>query len=339
MNELFKEYFTLPMIFIFILLGLSLVIMMPVLDMVILGGILAYGIRPIAKKLQSKLKYSSISIFLAIILVIIPLILLFVYILFVIVGITSDFINTNPGIFNLSLNKFIDDVLQFFPNNNFYISINLSSYIYDLGNFVIKYIVDLAKKLPFISLELFILLASIFYFTRDGDKCFNYVKSFVSENNMNFFNKTILEVENVLKSIFYGHFLTSLIIGIIAAVGYSLLGYPYGIFLGVITGIFQLIPIIGPWPIYWILAIFDFISGNYVRGIIVLLFGFGLSLSDMYIRPVLSGHYSDIHPLILLIGFLAGPFVYGIVGFILGPLILGITYAVINSYKLEKGGV
>ncbi len=62
--------------------------------------------------------------------------------------------------------------------------------------------------------------------------------------------------------------------GVIAAIGYSLLGYSQGVFLGVITGIFQLIPVFGPWPIYWTLAIVDLLSGNYVRVVIVLLFGF-----------------------------------------------------------------
>ena len=55
----------------------------------------------------------------------------------------------------------------------------------------------------------------------------------------------------------------------------------------------------------------------------------------MYIRPALSSHYADIHPLILLIGFLSGPLVYGIVGFIVGPLILGITYAILDSFRKE----
>ena len=69
--------------------------------------------------------------------------------------------------------------------------------------------------------------------------------------------------------------------------------------------------------------------------VLVLLFGFGLSLSDMYIRPALSSHYAEIHPLILLIGFLTGPLVYGLTGFILCPLLLGITYAVLDSYRNE----
>ena len=159
--------------------------------------------------------------------------------------------------------------------------------------------------------------------------------AFVPDEHKEFFDKTINEIANVLKSIFYGHFLTSVIIGIFGCIGYSILGYPFGIFLGVLTGILQLIPVFGPWPIYWALFFIDLASGNYVRAIIVLLFGFFLSTVDMYIRPALSSHYADIHPLILLIGFLAGPLVYGIVGFIVGPLILGITYTVLDNYRKE----
>ena len=212
---------------------------------------------------------------------------------------------------------------------------SLSTFITDIGNVILDYIVSLASKLLSISVDLFILFASIYYFIRDGDKCYNFVESFIPRESKDFFTRTVNSVKDVLKSIFYGHFLTSLIIGIIAAIGYSLLGYSQGVFLGVITGIFQLIPVFGPWPIYWTLAIVDLLSGNYVRVVIVLLFGFFLSLSDMYIRPALSSHYADIHPLILLIGFLAGPLVYGIVGFILGPLILGITYAVLDNFRIE----
>ena len=155
------------------------------------------------------------------------------------------------------------------------------------------------------------------------------------DESKDFFDSTAEAVKDVLRSIFYGHFLTSVIIGIFAAIGYSLLGYPYGIFLGVITGILQLIPVFGPWPIYWALFFMDILSGNYPRAIVVLLFGFFLSTIDMYIRPALSSHYADIHPLILLIGFLSGPLVYGIVGFVVGPLILGITYTVLDNYRKE----
>ena len=73
MEKDLKEYITPPVMLILFLLAVSLMFVFPVLNMIILGAILAYGIRPIAKRIESKLKFQSISILLAIIVVIIPL--------------------------------------------------------------------------------------------------------------------------------------------------------------------------------------------------------------------------------------------------------------------------
>ena len=306
----------------------------PVLNMVILGAILAYGIRPIANKIQSKLKYSSISILLAMVVVLIPLILLLFYIVFELSIFVSWILANNP---NTDVNSVMSQISSYLPS---YVDVNslnsyLDSVISNVGSYLLNYSVKFVGKFANVTLDLFILVCSVFYFVRDGENCLEFIRSFVPDDSKEFFDKTISSVEDVLKSIFYGHFLTSVIIGIFGCIGYSLLGYPFGIFLGVLTGILQLIPVFGPWPIYWALFFIDVASGNYIRAVIVLFFGFFLSTVDMYIRPALSSHYADIHPLILLIGFLAGPLVYGIVGFVVGPLILGITYEVLDCYRKE----
>ena len=332
MEKDLKEYITPPIMLIVVLLAISLMFIFPVLNMIILGAILAYGIRPIAFRIQSKLKFSSISILLAMIIVLIPLILLVAYISFIISGFLVGFFSSNP---NLDMDSVISQLSTYIPQNPFLDKNSIVPAIQSAGKSVLTYLVGKLGSFANITLDLFILICSVYYFVKDGDKCYNFIKSFVPKEYNDFFERTVESVEDVLKSIFYGHFLTSVIIGIFGAIGYSLLGYPYGIFLGVITGILQLIPIFGPWPIYWALAIMDAIGGNYPRVIVVLLFGFFLSLIDMYIRPAISSHHADIHPLILLIGFLSGPLVYGIVGFIVGPLILGITYAILDSFRKE----
>ncbi|WP_407378751.1 AI-2E family transporter [Methanobrevibacter sp.] len=332
MEKDLKEYITPPIMLIVLLLAISLIFVFPVLNMIILGAILAYGIRPIAKRIQSKLKFQSISILISMILVLIPLVLLIAYIVLVISGFLADFLVSNP---NLDINAALTQISLYIPQNPIFDPNSISSTIGDIAKYVANYLVSKLGSVANVTLDLFILVCSVYYFVKDGGRFYDFIKSFVPDVHMGFFERTVESVEDVLKSIFYGHFLTSVIIGIFGAIGYSLLGYPYGIFLGVITGILQLIPIFGPWPIYWALAIIDAINGNYPRVIVVLLFGFFLSLVDMYIRPAISSHHADIHPLILLVGFLAGPLVYGIVGFIVGPLILGITYAVLDSFRKE----
>ena len=327
-----KDYLTPPVLLIIFLLVISLMFIFPVLNMIVLGAILAYGVRPVAFKIQSKLKYSSVSILLAMVIVLIPLILLVGYITFEITNFITTYLASNSY---LDIDGAIAQISLYLPLNATSINSYVNSSINEIGSFILNYSVTFLSKFANITLDLFILVCSVFYFVRDGDKCLSFIKDFVPSEYKEFFDNTVESVKDVLKSIFYGHFLTSVIIGIFGCIGYSLLGYPFGIFLGVITGILQLIPIFGPWPVYWILFFIDIFSGNYPRAVIVLLFGFFLSTIDMYIRPALSSHYADIHPLILLIGFLSGPLVYGIVGFIIGPLILGVTYAVLDSYRKE----
>lgn len=329
-----KDYMSPPVLLVIFLVVVSLMFVFPVLNMVILGAILAYGIKPVANRIQSKLKYSSISILLAMVVVLIPLILLLFYIIFEI-SIFASWVLANN--YNTDVASAISQISAYLPSGVDVNSLNsfIDSTIKNVGSYVLNYSVKFVSKFANLTLDLFILVCSVFYFVRDGSKCLEFIRSFVPDDSKEFFDNTVVAVEDVLKSIFYGHFLTSVIIGIFGCIGYSILGYPFGIFLGVLTGILQLIPVFGPWPIYWALFFIDLASGNYVRAIIVLLFGFFLSTVDMYIRPALSSHYADIHPLILLIGFLAGPLVYGIVGFIVGPLILGITYTVLDNYRKE----
>lgn len=329
-----REHVTLPVLMVLFLLIVSLMFIFPVLNMVVLGAIIAYGVRPVARRIQSKLKYDSLSILIAMVVILIPLILLVAYISIELAGLISGIMASNTySDINTSLNALTAYLPFSFDVNS--MSSSLNSSLQQVGSYVLNYLTKFLSSLMNLTLDLFILICSVFYFARDGDRCFEFVRSFVPDESKDFFDSTAEAVKDVLRSIFYGHFLTSVIIGIFAAIGYSLLGYPYGIFLGVITGILQLIPVFGPWPIYWALFFMDILSGNYPRAIVVLLFGFFLSTIDMYIRPVLSSHYADIHPLILLIGFLSGPLVYGIVGFVVGPLILGITYTVLDNYRKE----
>ena len=329
-----KEYLTPPVLLIIFLLAISLMFIFPVLNMIILGAVLAYIVKPVSLKIQSKLRYSSVSILIAMVVVLIPLILLFGYITFEISSVISSMLANSS--YN-GVNESISQMLAYLPSNidSASLTSSLNAYFKDIATFILNHTASFLSKFANIILDLFILVCSVFYFVRDGDKCLNFIKDFVPDDSKDFFDNTIESVKDVLRSIFFGHFLTSVIIGIFGCIGYTILGYPYGIFLGVITGILQLIPVFGPWPIYWALFFIDIASGNYPRAIIVLLFGFFLSTVDMYIRPALSSHYAYIHPLILLIGFLSGPLVYGIVGFIIGPLILGITYAVLDSYRKE----
>ncbi len=326
---------------VLILLIASLFVLSPLLSMIILGAIFAYAIRPISDRMHPYLRYESLSIIVAMILVILPLIAIVIFSISTIISSGPAILglanNVDAGNINQTINQTSNQIAGFIPpafTPSANSIINGLKSIFSAGlTAILGYAADFLQSIPILALQLFIFFASTFYLAKDGNKIVEYFRYALPQDRRNFFLRMSEEVERVLKSIFYGHFLTALIIGLMAAVGFYILGYPYSLFLGILTGFLQLIPIIGPWPTYTILAIYDLATGNIARAIIVLLFGFLLSGSDVYIRPKLSGKYADIHPLIFLLGFLGGPLVFGLVGFILGPLILGVTYAALLAYK------
>ena len=73
-------------------------------------------------------------------------------------------------------------------------------------------------------IHLFVFFVATFYLARDGDKLWAYVDFFIPQDRKGFFDNLFREVDNVLKSIFFGHFLSAMIVGLISGIGFYLLG-------------------------------------------------------------------------------------------------------------------
>lgn len=335
-----KEYIN-PLSILFICLIIaSIVVISPVFSMLFLAAIIAYCARPIYKKIGRHCKYDSISVFISLTIFIIPLIML------VIITINSlmdsiplimDWLsNFDPNSVSATINSFNLPYIQDINISTGSIMSSIKNAVTEILGYTVNFAADSIGHLANLFLELFILIAASYYFIRDGDKLVKYFSEIVPSQYSETYYLILDEFKMVLLSIFYGHFVTAVIIGIIAGIGYFVLGYSYVIVLALLTGFLQFLPIVGPWGVYLILLVVDIMSGNYVRAVLVLILGIVLSSSDVFIRPKLAGKYSDIHPLLFLIGFLTGPLVFGAIGFILGPLILGMTYSVLNVFKRKQ---
>jgi len=331
-----------------VLLLMSFFVLTPVFSAIILGAVFAYGIRPISKRMLPYLKFETVSIILAMAIVILPLIALILIIINSSIEsiplISSIIQKANLGSINTTTIQQYPLIQQYMPSDyQTHLDSFLSAIYSGLGDIlksILTYLVEKLKAVPTLLFELFIFFASTFYIAKDGDKLWEYITYAIPNEREHYFDTLFKEVEKVLKSIFVGHFLTSIIIGVLAGVGFAVIGYPFASLLGILTGFFQLIPFIGHWPIPLVLAAYGFLTGSYIKAVEVLILGFIMSIvADFYLRPKLSGRYADIHPLIFILGFLCGPLVFGLVGFVLGPLILGVTYAAVISFKKENSNI
>ncbi len=96
-----------------------------------------------------------------------------------------------------------------------------------------------------------------------------------------------------------------------------------------LMAVLSLLPAIGAFLVWGPTALYLFLSGEYVRGAILLVVGvFVISLIDNLLRPPLVGKGTRLPDYLVLVSTLGGIILIGINGFVIGPLIAALFVAV-----------
>ena len=135
-----------------------------------------------------------------------------------------------------------------------------------------------------------------------------------------------------------------LLIVLVAAVAYVGLGpvlhLPYALALAVLTGVLEIIPLIGPLVATAIVAIDAFARGGTGLAVVVIVFYFVLrQVEDQVVMPVVIGRAVHLHPVVTIFAVLVGLSVYGVLGGLLGvPLAAAINVVFRELYPTRDGG-
>ncbi|MEN6329693.1 MAG: AI-2E family transporter [Methanobacterium sp.] len=331
-----------PLIILLILFTLlSFGILIPILSLILLGAMIAYLVRPIALKIKPYVKFETLAIFLAMILLAAPLVILIYFTIGQILLLATDIVGTLPSPGNTltagNATLSIASAQNLGPLDN--VATDLINQISKMvGQFIVwiaGQIINAIAYIPSLFTDMIILLFSIFYFAKDGDRFVKFLKDLLPKDET--FEKLHVQVNDILKSIMIVNIVCAVLLGLLSVILYYILGYPYILLLGILTAFSEFIPVVGPWVVYGVLGIVDIITGNYLRGIVVIVFGWLIdTVVDMYIRPRLAGKYTEVHPLIFLVGFLFGAITLGLPGLFIGPLIVGIASVLYHLYRDEK---
>jgi Predicted permease len=196
------------------------------------------------------------------------------------------------------------------------------------------------SELPVLMSQFFVAIMITYYLLIGGSSA---VKGFLlilpERELMNYF---MGELNKIYNNLFNVYLLTSLITGLLAAIGFALFGVSYPFLWGLTTAIFALLPMIGPPIIFVPICIYFLLIGNYLSGIGLFIYSliFINTIPENVIRPKLASQGAKIHPSITLLAFAAPIFVVGFLGFIIGPLLYGFLLAAFRTrvYMLKEEG-
>lgn len=142
-----------------------------------------------------------------------------------------------------------------------------------------------------------------------------------------------------VRALFLGTFLVSLIQGVVAGIGWWLLGFPSPVFWGFVMTILAVIPAVGPSLVMVPAGIVALAQGDTFAGVAIIVWGVVVvGLIDNFTRPFIVGRSTDVHPGIVLLGTLGGLAVFGATGFIIGPLLLSMLAPILHEWENVRPG-
>lgn len=200
----------------------------------------------------------------------------------------------------------------------------------------------IATKVPTLLGATFNTIASIammyfllFYMLINGRQMERAISDFLPMSDENT-NKVAAEVNNITISNAIGIPLIAFLQGVVGLIGYLMLGVSQPLFWFVVTCVTAMLPVVGAALAYVPVALIFFAQGDSLRGFLMLAFGFGIiGLVDNVFRITLQKKIGDIHPLVTILGVLAGINLFGFIGLIFGPLLISLFLLLLRIYSLE----
>lgn len=311
-----------------------LLIILKIMGPLFIGIIIAWVLDPAVKKLNKIINnrvFSSIIIY-AIMLSILYLIMITLFPL--LLEQTSDFITILPdiidyvsGLANSFLEKFNDinliNIEAIKDNTINYINSAISSLTTKIPIMIINIISNLASTIGVFALGLII----GFYLLVGSDNISKTLLSLLPIKIRKDIKGLLEEANKSLFTYIKGVLLISLIISVICAIAFIIMGLKAPILLGLICGITNIIPYIGPFIGGIVAAIVAFtqtISLGILAIIVVLIVQ---ALDNGLLHPVIIGRTMRLHPVIIIVGLL-------IFGYFWGPLGMVIATPLVALLKL-----
>lgn len=128
---------------------------------------------------------------------------------------------------------------------------------------------------------------------------------------------------------------TMVAIGLITALGLMILRVEYPLLLGLITGVLDIVPVIGPTIALLICIVMAYHSGPWMILFVIVMFLVAQQLANNFVRPVVFGRFLDLHPLIIIFSLLVTAQFLGVWGVILAPALAAMVVVLFDELYIK----
>lgn len=307
-----------------------------------IGFVIAWLFNPLVVKLENRgwnRAVASMVIFLVFILIIFAF---FSMLIPTIYTQLNDLIASLPGIFN-SLKNWITNFLNNFNSSDMVdvasIEANIFKSMEDLGtnittnlpSMIMNIVGVVFSGLGTMAISLVVGLYLLFDFNNTADHLLKYIP----KTHKYEIETLINQIGEELRKCVRGTLTIACMVFVCDSLGFAIAGLKAPILFGLLCGITDLIPYIGPY-IGGAAAVIVGFSQNPMTGIIVLSVAVVVQLIENYVlQPVVMSKTVELHPVTIIIGLLIFGHFFGIIGMILAMPIMSLIKVVYRFFATK----
>ncbi|WP_306059386.1 AI-2E family transporter [Natronococcus wangiae] len=312
---------------------LAMLIIMPYLQYVLLGVILAYILMPAQRRLENYVR----SMTAALVLVVVAVLAILLPVMYVLAVAFGQALEVAMSVQDGSLN--VEDIEQRIAETGYTVDLQdtystyqepIATGLQGVATGAIEFVGGVPAILIGITVTVFVLFALL----RDGDRLVNWVRYVVPiEDRVQ--RELLEELDQLMWASVVGNVAVAIIQAILLGVGLAALGVPAVVLLTVGAFVAALLPLIGVFAVWMPISIYLLAVGQPVTGAILVVYGLLVSASDTYLRPALIGRTSAFNSAIIVVGIFGGLVVFGAVGLFIGPVVLGGAKITLDLFARE----
>lgn len=187
-----------------------------------------------------------------------------------------------------------------------------------------------------ITLQIFLALLASGYFLYDYPK---FIASFYRHipNNYRSFAKDLSQkADRAMGGYLRGQLLITTLLGILIWLGLSLIGVPLALAISFLAAIFNLVPYLGP-IIGVIPAVLLGLTVSPATAVLaIVVFAVANQLEGNVLAPLILSRSTDLHPVTVLLGILAGAGMFGLLGALLAVPVIAFAKVLLEEYVLTR---
>lgn len=297
--------------------------------------VVACSLEPLVKRLSKKMSRNNASaivllgLFFALFLLFIPLFILGV-------NEIKVFADSFPQYIEL-IKKFIMDIP--FLNKTNISNIDLGGIITSASGMSSKILTEtihFGKNLGSAFVYLLVSILIIYYFMIDKDVVKNtFLRMFptpMRQRTSEIYDTISLKIGGYLVA----QIATMASVGVVITIGLFLLKVDCALLLGLMSALFDIVPVVGPSVAFIICLIAVYKAGPIVMVMTALIFGAAQLFENNMVRPFLFSKLLNIHPLLVFLFIFLGAKFLGVIGVVFAPAIAALAAVLIEEIYMKS---